>query len=282
MAYMDYTTADPRNNELLAALPSDELQRWLPHLELVAMPAGMSLYHAGEHPKHVYFPTTACVSIQHLTMAGACGEIAAIGRDGMVGVQIIMGGGSTSGNAVVRAGGHGLRMSSTHMQAEFSRSEAVMRLLLLYVQALMTQTAQTALCSLQHCLEQRLCRCLLTSLDRTRGPKLTITHECLASLLGVRREGVTTAAFKLQRAGVIEYARGQMVVLDRAGLEDRSCECYGVVKDEYQRLLPQRPNLQKSVPTLPEPVWPNGRPFIPAPLLASGARNPVQHTRMAG
>lgn len=252
--------SDPRENQLLAVLPAADLERWRPYLEMVAMPSGSPLCHAGESPTHVYFPTTASVSIQQITHAGASVEIAAIGHEGMVGVPVIMGGGSTPSHAVVRATGYGFRMGSQCVRSEFRRSEAVMRLLLLYGQALMTQTSQTALCNLHHTLDQRLCRCLLMSMDRLHGPSLSMTHEGMAGLLGVRREGVTSAALKLQRAGVIEYARGRVKVLDRGALEAQSCECYEVVTDEYRRLLPQAcepcvPARGQSAPVVEKPAW---------------------------
>jgi CRP-like cAMP-binding protein len=245
----DRLTVDPRENRLLAALPATDWQRWRPHLKLVGMDAGASLGHAGCAPLQVYFPTTAIVSIQHATRGGASAEIATVGSEGMVGVPVIMGGGSSPHSAVVRAAGHGFGISSARLEAEFHGSDAVKRLLLLYVQAMMTHTAQSALCNRHHSLEQRLCRCLLTSLDRSKSASMKLTHEGLAGLLGARREGVTEAALRLQRAGIIEYNRGVIAVLDRAALEALSCECYDVVKNECSRLLPQAGPMPAAVPS---------------------------------
>lgn len=236
-SYSQVLTVEPRNNRLLGALPDGDLQRWRPHLELVNMAAGTSLCRGGEHPSHVYFPTTASVSMLHTTSAGDSVEVVAIGSEGVVGIPVIMGGGFTLGDAVVRTGGHGFRLRSTWMQSEFHDCPAVMRLLLRYTQALMTHTAQSALCNKHHSLEQRLCRCFLGSLDGVHGAPLNLTHETLSCMLGVRREGVTCTALKLQRAGLIDYTRGRVAVIDRRALEALSCECYGVVKNEYDRFL---------------------------------------------
>ena len=237
-SYLHGLTVEPRNNRLLGALPVGDLQRWRPHLELVNMPAGTSLCRGGEHPNHVYFPTTASVSMLHTTSAGDSVEVVAIGSEGVVGIPVIMGGGFTLGDAVVRTGGHGFRLHSRWMQSEFHDCPAVMKLLLRYTQALMNHTAQAALCNKHHSLEQRLCRCLLGSLDGVRGASLNLTHEGLSGMLGVRREGVTCSALKLQRAGMIDYTRGRVAVIDRRALEALSCECYAVVKHEYDRFLP--------------------------------------------
>jgi CRP-like cAMP-binding protein len=228
--------AEPQKNRLLNALPPADFQRWRPHLEAMPMPAGMLLSRWGEHRGHVYFPTTACVSMLHLTRSGESVEVVAVGREGMVGLPVIMGGGPTTGVAVVRTGGHGMRLASCWILSEFHSNAAVMSLLLRYANSLMTHTAQSALCIKLHSLKQCLCRCLLASMDNAGGASFKATHEGLAGVLGVRREGVTGAAMKLQREGVIHCARGQVEVIDRAALETQSCECYRVVKAAYARL----------------------------------------------
>ena len=232
---------DPRRNRLLAALPDAEWQRWLPQLELVDMPLGQVLYEAGRTLSHVYFPTTAIVSLLYVMADGASAEIAVVGLEGVVGISLFMGGESTPSRAVVQSAGRGVRMPSQAFKAEFDRSAPVMHLLLRYTQALITQMAQTAVCNRHHSLDQQLCRWLLLSLDRLDGPDLVMTQELIANMLGVRREGVTEAALKLQTLGLIRYVRGRISVLDRPGLEKRTCECYAVVKKEYDRLLPDRP-----------------------------------------
>ena len=231
---------DPRRNRLLAALPDAEWQRWLPQLELVDMPLGQVLYEAGRTLSHVYFPTTAIVSLLYVMADGASAEIAVVGLEGVVGISLFMGGESTPSRAVVQSAGRGVRMPSQAIKAEFDRSAPVMHLLLRYTQALITQMAQTAVCNRHHSLDQQLCRWLLLSLDRLDSPDLVMTQELIANMLGVRREGVTEAALKLQGTGLIRYARGRISVLDRPGLEQRTCECYAVVKKEYDRLLPDR------------------------------------------
>lgn len=230
---------DPRRNQLLASLPDDEWARWRPQLELVDLPLGKVLYESGAVQRFVYFPTDAIVSLLYVLEDGASAEIAVVGVEGVVGVSLFMGGGSTPSRAVVQSAGHGFRMSSAMMKEEFNRSGPVMHLMLRYTQALLTQMSQTAVCNRHHSLDQQLCRWLLLSLDRLRGSELVMTQELIANMLGVRREGVTEAALKLQRAGLISYARGRISVLDRPGLERRTCECYEVVKKEYDRLLPQ-------------------------------------------
>jgi len=229
---------DPRRNHLLAALPDAEWQRWLPQLELVEMPLGQVLYESGSTLSHVYFPITAIVSLLYVMEDGASAEIAVVGNEGIVGIALFMGGESTSSRAVVQSAGQGLRLKARAIKDEFNRAP-VLHLLLRYTQALITQMAQTAVCNRHHSLDQQLCRWLLLSLDRLQGSELTMTQELIANMLGVRREGVTEAALKLQRAGLIRYARGRISVLDRPGLEKRSCECYAVVKKEYDRLLPE-------------------------------------------
>jgi CRP-like cAMP-binding protein len=229
---------DPRKNQLLASLPEMELQRWLPDLELVEMHLGDVLYESGSTLAHVYFPVTAIVSLLYVMESGASAEIAVVGNEGILGISLFMGGGSTPSRAVVQSAGHGFRLTAGLMKAEFDRAGPVLHLLLRYTQALITQMSQTAVCNRHHSLDQQLCRWLLLSLDRLPGSELVMTQELIANMLGVRREGVTEAALKLQRAGVITYSRGHITVLDRAKLEELSCECYAVVKKEYDRLLP--------------------------------------------
>ena len=231
-------TAESRKNHLLAALPAAEWERWLPQLEWVNMPLGQVLYESGTTLSHVYFPLTAIVSLLYVMENGASAEIAVVGNEGIVGISLFMGGESTPSRAVVQSAGHGFRLNAQTMKDEFNRAGPVLHLLLRYTQALITQMAQTAVCNRHHSLDQQLCRWLLLSLDRLQGNDLVMTQELIANMLGVRREGVTEAALKLQRVGLISYARGHISVLDRAGLEQRTCECYAVVKKEYDRLLP--------------------------------------------
>ena len=237
---MTILSPDPTENQLLAALPDPEWQRWQPQLERVEMPLGQVLYEAGTTLSHVYFPTTAIVSLLYVMENGASAEIAVVGNEGIVGISLFMGGDSTSSRAVVQSAGLGLRLKAQIMKDDFNRAGPVLHLLLRYTQALITQMAQTAVCNRHHSLDQQLCRWLLLSLDRLQGNELVMTQELIANMLGVRREGVTEGALKLQQAGLIRYTRGHISVLDRDGLENRSCECYAVVKKEYDRLLPQR------------------------------------------
>jgi len=230
---------EPRKNRLLGALPDAEWQRWLPQLESVEMPLGQVLYESGTTLSHVYFPTTAIVSLLYVMENGASAEIAVVGNEGVVGISLFMGGESTPSRAVVQSAGHGFRLKAQAIKEEFNRAP-VLHLLLRYTQALITQMAQTAVCNRHHSLDQQLCRWLLLSLDRLQGNELVMTQELIANMLGVRREGVTEGALKLQRAGLISYTRGRISVLDRLGLERRSCECYAVVKKEYDRLLPDK------------------------------------------
>ena len=230
----------PKKNHLLAALPDAEWQRWLSQLESVDLPLGQVLYESGSNIKHVYFPTTAIVSLLYVMENGASAEIAVVGNEGIVGVSLFMGGESTPSRAVVQSAGHGFRLNAETMKTEFNRAGPVLHLLLRYTQALITQMSQTAVCNRHHSLDQQLCRWLLLSLDRLEGADLVMTQELIANMLGVRREGVTEAAHTLQKVGLIRYARGHITVLDRKGLENRVCECYGVVKKEYDRLLPER------------------------------------------
>ena len=228
---------DPKINQLLAALPSSEWSRWLPQLEYVHLPLGKVLYEAGGLQSHVYFPTTTIVSLLYVMENGASAEIAVVGNEGLVGVSLFMGGESTTSRAVVQSAGGAFRLKAAIMKEEFDHVP-VLHLLLRYTQALITQMAQTAVCNRHHSLDQQLCRWLLLSLDRLAGNELVMTQELIANMLGVRREGVTEGALKLQKSGLIKYARGRITVLDRPGLESRSCECYSVVKVEYDRLLP--------------------------------------------
>ena len=230
---------DPRKNQLLAALPDAEWQRWLPQLEFVEMPLGQVLYEPGSALSHVYFPTTAIVSLLYGMENGASAGIAVVGREGIVGISLFMGGESTPSRGVVQSAGQGFRLKAHAIKEEFKRAP-VLHLLLRYTQALITQTAQTAVCNRHHSLKQQLCRWLLLSLDRLEGNQLVMTQELIANMLGVRREGVTEGALNLQKAGLISYSRGRITVLDRTGLEKRTCECYAVVKKEYDRLLPEK------------------------------------------
>jgi CRP-like cAMP-binding protein len=228
---------NPKDNQLLGALPSEILDRWRNSLEEIDLPLGQVLYESGTVLSHVYFPTSAIVSLLYVMEDGASAEIAVVGNEGLVGISLFMGGQSTPSRAVVQSGGLGLRMPADTLKGEFERYGSVLRLLLRYTQALITQMAQTAVCNRHHSLDQQLCRWLLLSLDRLPGHELIMTQELIANMLGVRREGVTEGALKLQKAGLIRYTRGHITVLDRAGLEHRACECYAVVKKEYDRLF---------------------------------------------
>jgi CRP-like cAMP-binding protein len=232
---------DARHNDLLAALPPDCWDRWTEQLEAVELPLGKSLYEAGRRMSHVIFPTTAIVSLLYVMEDGASAEIAVVGHEGVVGVSLFMGGQSTTSRAVVQSAGRGFRVGGEFLMREFNQAGPVLHLLLRYTQALITQMAQTAVCNRHHSLDQQLCRWLLLSLDRLDSDQLVMTQELIANMLGVRREGVSEAAGQLQAAGLINYRRGHITVLDRAGLEQRSCECYSVVKNEYDRLLPAQP-----------------------------------------
>ena len=228
---------DPRQNHLLAALPAAEFERLHPHLELVPMPLGEVLYESGGQLQHVYFPTTSIISLHYVMEDGSSAEIAGVGNEGILGISLFMGGNTTPSRAVIQTAGHGYRLKAQFMLEEFNRAGAMLRLLLRYTQALITQMSQTAVCNRHHSLEQQLCRWLLLTLDRLPSKELVMTQELVASMLGVRREGVTEAAGKLQHAGIISYRRGHITVLDRSGLETHSCECYKVVKKEFNRLL---------------------------------------------
>jgi len=233
------TPHDPRQNHLLGALPAVERARLFPHLELVPMPLGYSVCEPGVQMHHVYFPTTAIISLLYVMEDGASAEIAVVGNEGIVGVSLFMGGETTTSRGVVQSAGHAYQLTAQHLKDAFFHAGPVQRLLLRYTQALLTQMSQTAVCNRHHKLDQQLCRWLLLSLDRLPSNQLTMTQELIANMLGVRREGVTEAAGKLQRAGLIHYSRGRITVLDRTGLEERVCECYQVVKTEFDRLLPE-------------------------------------------
>ena len=227
----------PNQNHLLAALPTAEFERLALHLELVPMLLGETLYEPGGQLQHVYFPTTAVVSLLYIVESGLSTEIAGVGNEGVVGISLFMGGDTTPSSAVVQTGGHGYRLQAGLLKEEFNRAGLMQRLLLRYTQALVTQMFQTAACNRHHSIEQQLCRCLLLTLDRLPSNELIMTQELIAGALGVRREGITEAAGKLQRAGFIRYRRGHISVLERSGLEARACECYAVVRKELRRLL---------------------------------------------
>jgi CRP-like cAMP-binding protein len=227
----------PKQNHLLASLPVEIFERIFPHLELISMPLGEVLYESGGQLQYVYFPTTAIVSLHYLLESGASAEISGVGNEGVLGISLFMGGNTTPSLATVQTAGSGYRLKGRLMMEEFNRAGPMMRLMLRYTQALMTQIAQTAVCNRHHSIEQQLCRWLLLTLDRLPSNELTITQELIAGMLGVRREGITEAAGKLQRAGLISYRRGHIRVLDRPGLESHACECYNVVKKEFHRLL---------------------------------------------
>jgi CRP-like cAMP-binding protein len=236
-------------NHLLAALPEGDFERISPALELAPMKLGAAVYESGAKLQHVYFPTTSIVSLLYVMEDGASAEIAVVGNEGILGISLFMGGETTPSRAVVQSEGHGYRLNATLLKQEFNRGGPIMRLLLRYTQALITQMSQTAVCNRHHSLEQQLCRWLLLSLDRLSSNELTMTQELIANMLGVRREGVTEAAGNLQRAGLIRYSRGHIEVLDRPQLEQRVCECYEVVKKEFDRLLSDIPpgNASKTI-----------------------------------
>jgi CRP-like cAMP-binding protein len=233
-------SSDPRHNTLLAALPQDQWQRWIPHLEYVDMPLGQVLHEPGSTLTHVYFPTTAIISLLYVMQNGESAEIAVVGNEGVVGVSLFMGGDSTSSQAVVQSAGGGFRLAAQFLKEEFGRGGPVLHLLLRYTQALMTQMVQTAACNRHHSLDQQLCRWLLLSLDRLPGTEMVMTQQLIANMMGVPLDGATAGALKLHNAGLIDYVLGRIRVLNRPGLEKRSCECYAVVKKEYDRLLPDK------------------------------------------
>ncbi|MFT7266430.1 MAG: CRP-like cAMP-binding protein [Halioglobus sp.] len=229
----------PRQNHLLDALPAAERERLFPHLELVPMPLGDAVCEPGMVMHHAYFPTTSIISLLYVMEDGASAEIAVVGNEGIVGVSLFMGGETTTSRAVVQSAGHAYRLKAQLLKDTFLLAGPMQRLLLRYTQALLTQMSQTAVCNRHHLLDEQLCRWLLLSLDRLPSNELVMTQELIADMLGVRREGVTEAAGELQRAGLIDYSRGRISVLDRPGLEARACECYQVVKTEFDRLLPE-------------------------------------------
>lgn len=225
-------------NYLLSSLPADVYARLLPNLELVALPLGKVLYESGDTLRHVYFPVDCIVSLLYVMEDGASAEISVVGKEGIIGIALFMGGDSTPSRAIIQSGGYAYRLLAQKFKDEINRHSELLMLLLRYTQSLITQMAQTAVCNRHHSIDQQLCRWLLLSLDRLPTNRLTMTQELIANMLGVRREGVTEAAGKLQKLGVIEYSRGQITVLDRAQLEELSCECYAVVKKETDRLMP--------------------------------------------
>src|ERR1017187_4584898 len=228
---------NPHQNHLLAALHAEIGERIFPHLELILMPLGQVLYESGGQLQHVYFPTTSILSLHYIMESGASAEIAGVGNEGVLGISLFMGGNTTPSRATVQTGGHGYRLKGRIMVEEFNRAGPMMRLMLRYTQALMTQMSQTAVCNRHHSVAQQLCRWLLLTLDRSPSNELTMTQELIASMLGVRRESITETAVILQRQGLISYRRGHITVLDRSGLELQACECYDVVKKEFHRLL---------------------------------------------
>jgi CRP-like cAMP-binding protein len=228
---------DPRLNHILDALPQLEQERLFPHLKLVSMPLGKVVYESGATLRHIYFPTNSIVSLLYVMQDGASAEIAVVGNEGAVGVSLFMGGETTPSRAIVQSAGWAYRLTGGRLKQEFSRHGEALHILLRYTQSLITQMSQTAVCNRHHSLDQQLCRWLLLSLDRLRGDELKMTQELIANMLGVRREGVTEAAGKLQKLGIIRYSRGKITVLNRPHLEKLSCECYAVVKKESDRLL---------------------------------------------
>jgi CRP-like cAMP-binding protein len=233
------TLSNPQQNHLLAALTATERERLYPHLQLVQMPLGKVLYESGDVMRHVYFPTDSIISLLYVLADGASAEISVVGNEGIIGVSLFMGGETTPSRAIVQSAGSAYRLIGQLLKEEFHRNGGMQLLLLRYTQALLTQMAQTAVCNRHHSVDQQLCRWLLLSLDRLVSNKLTMTQELIANMLGVRREGVTDAAGKLQKLGVIQYARGRITVLDRPKLEKLCCECYAVVKKETDRLSPR-------------------------------------------
>jgi CRP-like cAMP-binding protein len=236
----------PLQNHILDALPPPERERLFPHLKLVELPLGTVLYESGDTLRHIYFPTDSIVSLLYVLANGASAEISIVGNEGAIGVALFMGGETTTNRAIVQSAGSAYRLTGRRLKLEFERHGEMLHILLRYTQALLTQMAQTAVCNRHHSVDQQLCRWLLLSLDRLSSDKLTMTQELIANMLGVRREGVTEAAGKLQNLGVIRYSRGHITVLDRPHLERLSCECYAVVKRESDRLLPVRARPQSS------------------------------------
>jgi CRP-like cAMP-binding protein len=230
--------ADPQQNQILGALSPAARNRLFPHLQVVELALGRVLYESGDTLRHIYFPTDSIVSLLYVLKDGASAEIAVVGNDGAIGVALFMGGETTTNRAIVQSAGSAYRLSGSRLKQEFERHGETLHILLRYTQALITQMAQTAVCNRHHSVDQQLCRWLLLSLDRLSSNQLVMTQELIANMLGVRREGVTEAAGKLQKLGVIDYRRGHITVLDRPTLERLSCECYAVVKKETDRLVP--------------------------------------------
>jgi CRP-like cAMP-binding protein len=247
-------TAYPQQNHILDVLPPAERERLFPHLKLVELPLGAVLYESGDTLRHIYFPTDSIVSLLYVLQDGASAEIAVVGNEGAIGVALFMGGETTTNRAIVQSAGSAYRLLGRRLKKEFERHGDLLHILLRYTQALITQMAQTAVCNRHHSVDQQLCRWLLLSLDRLSSDQLTMTQELIANMLGVRREGVTEAAGKLQKLGVIKYARGQITVLDRPRHEQLSCECYGVVKKETDRLLPARLTTQTQAANREPPI----------------------------
>lgn len=239
VSYTAPENQDPRQNDILASLPLHDYQRLLPDLEFVPMPLGWALYEDSQKLAHAYFPTTSIVSLLYVMENGSSAEIAVTGYEGLIGIALFMGGNTTTSRAVVQSAGYGYRLKASVLKREFQLGGALQALALSFTQALITQMAQTAVCNRHHSVDQQLCRWLLLSLDRLPSNHLKMTQELIANMLGVRREGVTEAAGKLQVEGIIKYSRGLITVLDRPRLEKRVCECYAVVKKEFDRLLPQ-------------------------------------------
>jgi CRP-like cAMP-binding protein len=238
MTFVGTRKHSPRENRLLACLPEAGYREILPALEGVSLPLGLALYESGGPQRYVYFPTSSIVSLLYVLENGASAEIAVTGKEGLVGISLFMGGETTPNRAVVQSGGYAYRLRGAVLKKEFERGGMLQHLLLRYTQALITQMTQTAVCNRHHTVDQQLCRWLLLSLDRLPGDDLVMTQQLIANMLGVRREGVTQAAGMLQAEGLIDYSRGRITVLDRPRLEARVCECYAVVRHEYQRLLP--------------------------------------------
>ena len=259
---------EPNSNRLLAALTGADWPRWRSHLECVDLTRGQVLHEPGQPRRHVYFPTSAVVSLLCTTASGASSGIAVVGNEGVVGSSLLLGAESTTYGSAVLIAGQAFRIGAQAIRDEFDRSGSVRQVVLRYIQALATQIAQLATCNRHHSIEQQLCGFLLHSLDRLRGSEVVVTQELIASMLGVRRESVTAAAGHLQEAGLIHYTRGHIAVLDRMGLERRSCECHAVVKKEYDRLLPQEPEARPAVP---------GRRTWPAWQQAATGRCTLQH-----
>jgi CRP-like cAMP-binding protein len=239
-------TPSPQQNRILDALPLAERERLFPHLRLVELPLGAVLYESGDRLRHIYFPADCIISLLYVLKDGASAEISVVGNDGAIGVALFMGGETTTNRAIVQSAGSAYRLTGRRLKNEFERHGELLHILLRYTQALITQMAQTAVCNRHHSVDQQLCRWLLLSLDRLSSNKLTMTQELMANMLGVRREGVTEAAGKLQKLGVITYSRGRITVLDRPGLERLSCECYAAVKAETERLMPARADARHS------------------------------------